>query len=86
MEDFVYEANLELDKLARASHTTECDGPDRVIDGGRIFIEDLVHVVNRNHDYNEWIVMVNGITPCSTLRCSLGIPPGRDRKTTENDK
>ena len=39
MEDFVYEANLKLGRLTRLSHTTEYNGLDRDMNGGRVLLE-----------------------------------------------
>ena len=86
MEDFVYKANLELDRVSRFAFTTEYEGLDKYLNGRRVFIGDFVHVLDSNHDYNEWIVMVNGIKSCGMLRCSLGIQSCRFRKTAERDK
>ena len=38
MVNFVYESNLELERLAKLSHATEYNGLDRDVDGRRVFI------------------------------------------------
>ena len=79
LEDFVHETNLDLERVSRYTYATEDGGSARDIKGRRVFIGDLVHTFDVNHDYNEWIVMVNGISPGGLLHCMLGIPPGRMR-------
>ena len=86
MEDFVYKANRELNRLSRFAFTTEYKGSDRDQNERRVFIGDLVHVIDSNDDYNDWVVMVDGITPCGMLRCSLEMPPGRVGQTAEGDE
>ena len=77
MRDFVYEANLELARLARSALATENEGRGRDVDKRNIFIEDMVAVVDSDHEYNEWVVTVNMISPCGTLLYLIGMPPGR---------
>ena len=86
MENFVDEANLEINRLSRFAFTTEDSGSDRNQNGRRVFIGDLVYIVDNYHDYNGWIVMVSGIRLCGMLQCTLGIPPSRERQTDESDK
>ena len=86
MENFVHEANLEIDRLSRFAFATRDGDSDRDQNGRSIFIGDLVHILDIDHDYNGWIVMVSGIRPCGMLRCSLGMPPRRDRQTDEADE
>ena len=82
----MYEANLELDRVSRFSYMMEYGGPNRDLNGRRVFIGDLVHVLDINNDYNEWVVMVNGIVPCGTMLCTLGMLPVRYRKAVESNK
>ena len=52
MENFVHEANMEIDRLSRYAFTTRDSDSDRDQNGRRVFIGDLVHIVGNHHDYN----------------------------------
>ena len=86
LDNFVYEANLEIDRCSRFAFTTTDSGADRDQSGRRVFIGDLVSIVEEHHDYNGWIIMMSGIKPGGMLRCSLGMPPSRFRRTPEDDE
>ena len=86
LANFVHEASLEIDRVSRFAFTTRDSGSDRDQSGRRVFIGDLVHIIDDAHDYNGWVVMVSGIKPGGMLRCSLGMPPRRQRTSEESDE
>lgn len=86
MDDFVHEATVELNRIARSYRAAEYEDRSKDKNGRRVFIADLVVVEDKNHQFNEWFVMVHSIILYKTLSCLIGMPPAVYRETIEDDE
>ena len=78
--------DIEDDRIKRCAEHVSYSNLQLDKNGKKLYMGDLVHIEDEDHEYNKWIGRIESLGPGKWAIVALGMPPAEEREDDEKDE